>query len=495
VRLGVILGRADVDDLDLFTGGEAGVEFCGGDQRRGAGDGVVQGHAGVVDGLLGGGEGRCVGEVEVEQVLGPGPEGDRGGQDVDPLVDPLRAGGLGAEEAAGGAVGDGLDGDLAPAEVGGAVGLDVVQDGDVVALGPGLRLGQPGVGDVEVEDSQDPGAEDAAVGQGAAGDDVAGDAAHLVRGRAERSPQRRACDEGVGLGGVADGIHVGHGGAHGVVDGDSAGRSEVGAHLPGEVDVRADADGEDHQVRGQGLPGVQAHGAGGAVVAGLDGGHARGEPQGDAVAGEGLGDPEAHIRIEGGHHLGQAFDEGDRDAAAGELLGHLQADEAGADDDGAPRGARLGPGADRLGVAQVPDGEDARGVHAGYRRDDAARAGGQDQGVVAVGELGAVGQVADRERAGGVVDGEDLVTGADVDAVPRGEPSGVAGAQLVEVGDLGADVVGDAAPGVGDVAVLLVDDDFDGLVVAARLRPDRRAGRDRSDDDDPAGSGGPRGLG
>jgi len=189
------------------------------------------------------------------------------------------------------------------------------------------------------------------------------------------------------------------------------------------------------------------------------------------------------------------LDEGDRDAAAGELLGHLQADEAGADDDGARRVARVGPGADRLGVAQVPHGEDARGVHAGDRRHDAARAGGQDEGVVGVGELRAVGQVAHRHGAGGMVDGEDLVPGTDLDAVPLREPGRVAGAQLVEVGDLGADVVGDAAPGIGDVAVLLVDDDFDGLVVAARLRPDRRAGRDRSDDDDPAGSGGPRGLG
>jgi len=121
-----------------------------------------------------------------------------------------------------------------------------VQDGDVVALVAGLGLGQPGVGDVEVEDPQDPGAEDAAVGQGAAGDDVAGDAAHLVRGRAERSPERRARDDGVGLGGVADGVHVGHGGAHLVIDGDRTGGSEVRTHLEGEVDVRAHADGEDH---------------------------------------------------------------------------------------------------------------------------------------------------------------------------------------------------------------------------------------------------------
>ena len=59
---------------------------------------------------------------------------------------------------------------------------------DLEALRPGLSLGQAGVCDGQVEHSDDAGSEDAAVGEGAAGDHVPCDPAHLVGGRAERAP-------------------------------------------------------------------------------------------------------------------------------------------------------------------------------------------------------------------------------------------------------------------------------------------------------------------
>ena len=78
----------------LFAGVAPGFELARGDERSLAGRGVGQGHAGVVDGVFGRGERRRVGEVEVEQVLGAGPEGDRGREDVDALVHSLRPDGL-----------------------------------------------------------------------------------------------------------------------------------------------------------------------------------------------------------------------------------------------------------------------------------------------------------------------------------------------------------------------------------------------------------------
>lgn len=195
-------------------------------------------------------------------------------------------------------------------------------------------------------------------------------------------------------------------------------------------------------------------------------------------------DAGGHVGVHAGHGVVERLDHRDAQPAVGELLGHLQADVPGSDDDGAGDAAILDPGADRGGIGRGTHREHPRQVHAGNWRDDGRDAGGQDELVVGVLERLARGEVlhADRARAG--VDRDDVVTGADVDVVAGLEPRRAARGQRRDLLDVATDVVRQPAPGVGDLGAALVDGDPRGLGVAARLGGHGRARRDGADDDD-----------
>ncbi|EHC27308.1 hypothetical protein HMPREF1003_00597 [Propionibacterium sp. 5_U_42AFAA] len=182
--------------------------------------------------------------------------------------------------------------------------------------------------------------------------------------------------------------------------------------------------------------------------------------------------------VEGGQYLGGGLDLGDVDAAGGEAFGHLQADVAGADNQGGARlqlleGVAQGEGVAH-GVQQVDAVGGAEGVESGDRGTHGPGAGADHQRVVV-------------DQGGGVVGSDGLeLTGVDVDAggarveqqvQARGLQVG-AGAvcQVVPVSDLAGDVVGDPADGEVRVGVGHHDGDLGRRVEFAGTQPRGDAG-------------------
>jgi hypothetical protein len=99
-----------------------------------------------------------------------------------------------------------------------------------------------------------------------------------------------------------------------------------------------------------------------------------------------------HFRVDGGHDLRVALDQGDADFQVMQVFGDLQADEAAADDDRVAHVVALDPLLDLVAVRHRAQREDAGQVDAGNRRHDRLRAGRQHQ--VIVGDLLAAAVIA-----------------------------------------------------------------------------------------------------
>ena len=121
------------------------------------------------------------------------------------------------------------------------------------------------------------------------------------------------------------------------------------------------------------------------------------------MAAELLAEQLAQLEVDGRHDRRGLLDQGHGQAAAGEGLGHLQADVATADDDRRP-----GSGGEGLvegeGVAHGVQHMHPGQVQAVDRRADRDRPGGDDQSVIAELAVGA-GRVGDPDLLGGRVDG------------------------------------------------------------------------------------------
>ena len=103
------------------------------------------------------------------------------------------------------------------------------------------------------------------------------------------------------------------------------------------------------------------------------------------------GRPCGHLGVVGVRHdLVGGVDDRDGEAARGEVLGHLEADEAGAHDDGRPAAVRLDVGADALGVVGGAHAEYAGEVRARDRGHEGRGARGDDELVVGLAAHGAV---------------------------------------------------------------------------------------------------------
>ena len=105
-------------------------------------------------------------------------------------------------------------------------------------------------------------------------------------------------------------------------------------------------------------------------------------------------DQRAEVRVDGGQHLGKLLDLGDRQAAGGQRLGHLQPDVARPHDDRAGGRGLLQGAHDREGVVhrvqQVHPVGGAEAVQAGDGRARRHRARPDDQLVVGDHVLGPV---------------------------------------------------------------------------------------------------------
>ena len=180
----------------------------------------------------------------------------------------------------------------------------------------------------------------------------------------------------------------------------------------------------------------------------------------DAVLAQVVVEQGRHVGIENRQDVVAALHHGHLEPALAEVLGHLEADEARAHHGDAPRPLALDEVGDAVGVLDGAQREQALAVLAGQPRHDRARAGGEDELVVALDVLAAIIEPANGDGAGLGVDGDGLLAHAHVDVEARTEALGRLQRELGAVGDGAADVVRQAAVGVAHVAGALDHDDL-----------------------------------
>ena len=281
--------------------------------------------------------------------------------------------------------------------------------------------------------------------------------------------------------GVADGVDVEVGRALVFVRQDAARGADAESGGDRKLVVGTHAETEDDKV---GLDGdsVLEDDARGLARGFADGVEARAGDQADAVAEEFAAERLGHLGVERRQHLADLLDQGDVQAAFLELFGDLEADEARADHGDLLDRRQLGE--DTVHVLDVAERMHALGADAGDIGDERGRAGGEDQLVVGLVVFRAGGVVADTYDLLGAVDGQGLVAHADLDVEALLEHLGLGHEELGAVLDDAAEVVGQAAVGEGDEAVLLEHDDAGLFVQTTGARGGRGAAGDAADDED-----------
>ena len=197
-----------------------------------------------------------------------------------------------------------------------------------------------------------------------------------------------------------------------------------------------------------------------------------------AEAAQLVGDQRGHLDLEGRQDVFGVLDEVGLEASLREGLGGLDADEAGAEDDGSrARGLAQGEG-----VVDRAQGVHARGVEAidGWLAREGSR--GEDQ--VIIGEcVGLAGlSVGDLDAVRARIDRGDLGVDAHVEVERSLEGLRGVEEELGGVFDLAADVVREPAVREGHVLAALQHDDLGALVAPAQARRRAHATRDSSDD-------------
>ncbi len=309
--------------------------------------------------------------------------------------------------------------------------------------------------------------------------DVVRHAAALAVGDVGERDQRRLVGHGVGLlGGVADGVHVGMAGLVGVVDGDAAPRADGEAGHLGEAHVGPHADRTDHEVGGEHATVGQGDGVG------FDRGHLDAGLDGDPVGHELVLDQDRQLGVERRHDLGRGLHDRDVEALVHEVLGHLEADEPGADHHGGLR-RRVHVGGEAGGVLDGPQRADP--VVPGDGRAHRRRTHREHELVV--------GHDALLPRVGGAhgdlvglrVDGDHL--GRHVDVEPEAVEQRLGGleGEVLLLLDHAPDEVREAAVRERHVAGALEHGDRGAGVEAAQARGRRHAAGDAADDHDAQG--------
>jgi hypothetical protein len=191
-------------------------------------------------------------------------------------------------------------------------------------------IAQASAGGGQVEDLDHLGAE--GTGELAVGAEcvLAGDAALLVGGGAEREIAGGGGERVVGLGAVAGRPHVRQRAGHRGVDGDGAARAESCIDVAGERGLGLDTDRYQNHVGAHVQVGLAAHAQ--IAVLAADGGHGGRGVHVNAVRHKlGVQDG-AQGLVDGGEHFWEALNDGDAESALDEGLGAFQADVASADD-------------------------------------------------------------------------------------------------------------------------------------------------------------------
>ncbi len=308
-------------------------------------------------------------------------------------------------------------------------GVDV----DHLVLDPRLAQGglvRAGGRGGQAEDPHDRSAQNSGLGGRAVPADGVRRPTTLSVGRAGKRNGNPCSGDGLGdLNGVADRPDVRVGGLLVGVDADRTGRAQVQTNLASQRARGPYADVDDDEVGGQGGPIGEGDrdGAGRAVAArgliraqGGDRLRGHGQAEVDAVRCELLGQQGCELGVQWRQDVVGQLDQMNFQAARGERLDRLEADETGTDDDSA-RGlpARASPFQQIFdAIAQPVDvGHGAQGVHARVVQaldgwGHGHRTGRQQQCVVGE-EVGAIGRL-DGDLLGRAVDAGDPVSGAHV---------------------------------------------------------------------------------
>jgi hypothetical protein len=209
---------------------------------------------------------------------------------------------------------------------------------------------------------------------------LAGDAALLVGGGAERQVGMRLGDPVPGLDTVAGREDVRQIGLHPPVDLERTVEAGLHSCLGAETRLGARADDRQHQIRRL----IQAAGAEdpepiAVLFDALDAGVGH---HVDAVAAELRGYPLPQVRIQGRHDARHRLDHRHLEPAARECLRHLHADVAAADDQCALGLVLLDEAGELKGVSHPAQGEDTGQIGAGQLRLDRHRTCAEQQPVV-----------------------------------------------------------------------------------------------------------------
>ena len=286
---------------------------------------------------------------------------------------------------------------------------------------------------------------------------VGGDAALAVGGPGQRHLGRFAGHEIHDLDGIADGVNVGIAGLQILVDADAAAGPDLQSGVHRQLVLRPHADAQDDQLCHQSFARFQAYGQ--SVGRGLKRGGRLTQYQFHSRGRQAFGDRSGHLPIERRQHLVLQLDEGRGNAAANEVFDHFQADESGPHHHGLPH-ALVQACLDLVGILEIPQGEDSRQIDAGNGRPQRRRSRGQNQLVVGFLVLAAGGQIANAHRLRRAVDGLDFGASPHVEVEAGPHTFRRNQQQFGPLGDLAAEVVGQAAVGKRDVAAAFDEHDW-----------------------------------
>ena len=210
-------------------------------------------------------------------------------------------------------------------------------------------LGEAGGRNRHVEDLGDRGGDGALVGDLVAIDDCIGTEAGLFVGRTgERDGARDTGDRALDEDGIPHRPDMGVVGLEELIDDDRPVLCKGYAALLEEGGIGPDPDGEDDQVRFDEGPTGKVHGDGGPMV--LERLYRILEVEVHPLGPHVLLHLGGQFIVDDVHHLLERLDDRDLQAPLLEVLGHLQADEASADDHGAAGGAPVDVALDRIDV-------------------------------------------------------------------------------------------------------------------------------------------------
>ena len=189
-----------------------------------------------------------------------------------------------------------------------------------------------------------------------------------------------------------------------------------------------------------------------------------------------------HLVVQGGHDLVHHLHDGHRDSPVMEVLGHLQADEAGSDDEGATGTVLFdGPG-DSIGIRDVPEGKDQRVVDSRQGRTDRFGTRREEKLGVLLPIGSARGELPDLHALFFAVDGDHLGAGPHIHTEAAAEALRGLKEELLPLLDGASQVVGKATVGIGDRLPPFEEKDLPLFVHPSQTGGRRGASRDSAYD-------------